>query len=104
MLVNFEYDKEKWQQFRLLAMRESRTVKSIITEVIDEYLKIHKEGNPQHLITLFTENEDIQGFSAVGINNEKKQKWIDKNPKLKEEMVVKIQEWKFIFEKNGYRF
>lgn len=46
-------DKEKLQDLKVQAAKEGTTVKAIIESTIDEYLKIHKDGNPQYQIDQF---------------------------------------------------
>ena len=66
-------------ELKLLAARESRTIKEIIIDQIENYIKVHKEGNPQHLMTQFLNNEDFTGFPAIAIEYNKKQSYQSKN-------------------------
>jgi len=78
----------------ILAARESRTIKEIITEQIKDYVKTHKEGNPQHLITSSMDNEDFLGFPAMAIKTQNKRTYLKKMPeKLRHEMKYHLQEW-----------
>ncbi len=67
------------QDLQMLAIREGRSLKSIITEISIDYVKKHKEGNPQHLITKWQENEDIVGYPSMGIDFESKKGYIARN-------------------------
>ena len=61
-LVNFMLDVEIYQELKSLAVRENRTIKDILKEEIENYCKIHAEGNPQHTMDSFNENDDFHGF------------------------------------------
>ena len=50
-LLNIE--KEKLKELKLLAAREGTTIKSILEKQIDDYLKVHKDGNPNFTIEQF---------------------------------------------------
>lgn len=93
-LLNLELNEEIHQELKLLAARESRSIKDIVTEQITEYIKVHKEGNPQHLITSSMENEDFMGFPAMAIKTHNKRAYLKKMPEdLKLEMKYHLQEW-----------
>jgi len=78
-LFNFWLDEGVKDELSLLALRERRSLKDIITEQIKEYVKIHKEGNPQHELTSFINNEDFVGFPSIAIPMEKKKQYIEDN-------------------------
>jgi len=91
-LLNIE--KEKLHILKMLAVRESRSIKEILIEQIDIYIKTHKEGNPQHLITKFTDNEDFMGFPAIALSPENKRKYLKKMPEdMKIELQGHVQSW-----------
>ena len=99
-LVNFFLDEEKKRELDILAKREGRTLKEIFTEITEEYLKIHKEGNPQHLITSFQDNEDFMGFPSMAVSLENKRKYLERlDPKMANELFWHIQEWESILKK-----
>ena len=77
--ILFNYDEDKKKELAILAKREGRTLKEILTEIADEYLKVHKDGNPQHLMTNFVENEDFTGFPSMGVSYDMKKKYIKKH-------------------------
>jgi len=78
----------------ILAARESRTLKEIVTEQIEVYVKTHKEGNPQHLITSSMDNEDFLGFPAIALSPENKRKYLKKMPEdMKLELQGHVQSW-----------
>jgi hypothetical protein len=47
--------KEKLKELKIQAAKEGTTIKHIIEDQIDEYLKIHKDGNPQFTIEQFAD-------------------------------------------------
>jgi hypothetical protein len=99
-IVNFFLNEEKKKELDMLAVREGRTLKAIFTELIEEYIKIHKEGNPQHLITSFQDNEDFMGFPSMAITLENKRKYLDKlDPRMINELFWHIQEWGTVINK-----
>lgn len=52
-LLNIE--KEKLSRLKELAAKERRTMRDIIEDQIDEYLKVHADGNPQFKIEQFAD-------------------------------------------------
>jgi len=72
ILLNFQIDEDLHKELKLLAIREGKSLKDILVEQVTTYIKVHKEGNPQHLITTWTENMDIIGFPEIGIDLDKK--------------------------------
>lgn len=76
LFVRIDDDLKK--ELDILSAREGRTLKDIVIEQIKDYVKTHKEGNPQHLMTSFLANEDFIGFPAMGISGEKKQEYVKK--------------------------
>ena len=76
--VLFYMPKSLKTELAILAAREGKSIKEIMNEITAEYVKVHKEGNPQHLITKFSENEDFTGFPSMAIDYSKKKTWIEK--------------------------
>lgn len=52
-LVNFRTDEDKYNDLKMLALKERTTVKQLITDLIDDYLKKHGDGNPQYTMDQF---------------------------------------------------
>lgn len=65
-------------EIKILAVREGKSIKDLVIEMAEEHVKIHKEGNPQHLLTQFQENVDFVGFPSMAIEYSKKKDWIKK--------------------------
>lgn len=65
-------------EIKLLAAREGISMKDIMIEATKEHIKIHKPGNPQHLITSSMEDDDFVGFPSMGIGYDKKKDYIKK--------------------------
>jgi len=96
VLINFEVSKEVREELKILAARESRSVKDILTEVAVDYIKIHKEGNPQHLMDNFLDNTDMRGYPALGARANDIKAWFESNKndeKLMQAIKFKLQEW-----------
>ena len=66
------------QELQIIALREGSTMKDIINDITKDYVKKHKEGNTQHLISSFVENDDFQGFPSMGIDFINKKSYIEK--------------------------
>lgn len=93
-LVNFYMDSDLHHELKILAAREGRSIKDILTEQSEDYIKTHKEGNPQHLITKFTKEEDFMGYPAMAIKTQNKRSYLKKMPKeMREELQYHVQEW-----------
>lgn len=52
-LVNFRMDDDIYQKLKMLALKERKPVKDIITNQIEDYVKKHGDGNPQFTIDQF---------------------------------------------------
>lgn len=99
-LVNFFMSEEKKKELDILSKREGRTLKDIINELIDEYIKVHKEGNPQHTLISYQENEDFSGFPSMAVTLENKRKYIGNlTPKMEKELYWHVQEWYNLLQK-----
>ncbi len=51
--------KEKLQELKILAAKDGTTIKAIIESQIDEYLKVHKDGNPQYTLDQFEDPDFV---------------------------------------------
>ena len=51
--------KEKLEELKVQAAKERTTIKAIIESQIDEYLKIHKDGNPAFTLDQFADPDFI---------------------------------------------
>lgn len=93
-LTNFFLEDNLHQDFKIIAAREGRSIKDILTELIEDYLKQHMEGNPQHLLTSYTENEDFIGFPNITISPQNKRSYLKTMPEdMKAELLYNVQEW-----------
>jgi len=93
-LTNFFLEDNLHQDFKILAAREGRSIKEIITELIEDYLKKHLEGNPQHLLTSYTANEDFIGFPNITLSPQNKRSYLKKMPEdMRIELLYNVQEW-----------
>jgi len=93
-LMNFLIDEDLHKELKLLSIREGRSIKDILNEQAKEYVKTHKEGNPQLLITHYQDNEDFMGFPAMSIKHKNKKDYLDKMPDdMIKQLQYHIQEW-----------
>jgi len=93
-LTNFFLEDNLHQDIKILAAREGRSVKDILTELVEDYLKKHMNGNPQHLLTSYTQNEDFIGFPNITLSPEHKRSYLKKMPEdMKIELLYNVQEW-----------
>jgi len=100
VLINFEVTKEIRDELKILAARESRSIKDILTEVSLDYIKVHTEGNPQHLMDNFLDNIDMRGYPALGAKFEEISNWFETykdDEKLMQALKFKLQEWNGLF-------
>jgi len=82
------------EEFQNLAQREGVKVSPLLVKLIEEYVKSHKEGNPQHLITSSIENEDFMGFPSMAISDKNKRIYLQKMPEdMREAMMFHLQSW-----------
>ena len=49
-------DKTSWKKFMGIAKREGRTASHILQKYIEEYNRIHEPGNPQSLMSSYSED------------------------------------------------
>lgn len=102
VMTSLYMNKDLWHEFKILAARENRPATAIINEIMHEYLKTHKEGNPQHLLTNYTDDEDFLGFPAMSIKTIKKREYLKKMPEdMKLQMKYHLQEWEGMLKENG---
>lgn len=79
VLRTFQTDEEQYRLFKSICDREGANVGDKLTELISEYTKKHKEGNPQHLVTKWMDNEDFIGFPTIADDYSKKKAYVLKN-------------------------
>jgi len=87
-------NKELYHELKMLSVRENKPIKDILKTEIEHYIEVHKEGNPQHLLTQYQENEDFMGFPAIALSPQNKRKYLKKMPKdMIVELRYNVQEW-----------
>jgi len=89
-----KFPKEIHTKLKTLAARENRSMTLILTELAKEYIKAHANGNPQHLLTSYTENEDFLGFPNITLSPQNKRNYLKKMPEdMRIELLYNVQEW-----------
>ena|SRR3990167_10836986 len=58
-LVNFRMDEAKYHDLKMLALKERTEVKALLTGLVEEYLKVHKDGNPQFTLEQFKDPDFV---------------------------------------------
>ena len=58
-LINFRWESEMYEELKMLALKEHTTVKSLITRELEDYIKKHKDGNPQFSLDQFKDPDFI---------------------------------------------
>ncbi len=76
--VFMKMPKEQKIELQVIAARDGTTMKEIINDLTKDYVKKHKEGNDQHLMSSYLENEDFTGFPSMGIDFMNKKNYIEK--------------------------
>ena len=80
-LVNFFLDEEKKKKLDIISTRDGISLKDIFTEVVDDYIKVHADGNAQFTMDKY-QDPDFQAWPAIGANAEKLRRFFMKIPKL----------------------
>ena len=57
--MNFRFDEEKYNELKMLALKERTNVKSLVSNLLDDYIKAHKDGNPQFKLEQFVDPDFI---------------------------------------------
>ena len=52
-LVNFRMDEDKYNKLKMQALKEKITVKNLIAQQLEKYIKEHGDGNPQFTMDQF---------------------------------------------------
>jgi len=77
-LVNFELDVKIKKELDIISKRDGVSLKEILGALVADYVKAHKDGNDQHLMTNFIENEDFTGFPSIAISFMNKKEYVQK--------------------------
>jgi len=54
-LVNFRWELDMYEELKMLALKEHVSVKRLITRELEDYVKKHKDGNPQFKLDQFND-------------------------------------------------
>jgi hypothetical protein len=58
-LVNFRMDEDKYHELKMLALKERIPIKNLVSDLIEDYLKKHGDGNPQFILDQFEDPDFI---------------------------------------------
>ena len=93
-MTTFVFEALLLEEFRGLCQREGKSMKEHFEEYMKDHVKTHKEGNPQHLITHYSNNEDFLGFPAIALSPQNKRSYLKKMPEdMRIELLYNVQEW-----------
>jgi len=93
-MTSFIFEATLLEEFRGMCQREGKSMKEHFEDYMKDHVKVHMEGNPQHLITSSMNNEDFMGFPAMAIKAYNKRSYIKKMPeKMRVELLYHVQEW-----------
>jgi hypothetical protein len=81
VLTNFRTKKELHQKLKEISTREQRSIGDILNKLIEEYIKVHGEGNPIYTL----DNWKDPTFKAYPAFGRTVQDWIDFASKYPEE-------------------
>lgn len=96
-LCNFYIDEKLHYELKMLAAREGRSITDILNELSLDYVKMHKEGNPQHLITSYLKNGQFIGFPNISIKTLDKKNYVkNMDKKMIKELYIHVCEWEGI--------
>ncbi len=86
-LVNFRMDSDKFNDLKMLALKERTPLKNLISGLIDDYVKKHQDGNPQFTIDQFKD----PGFVACPAFFRDRLTWLVYYQKATPEELQKIK-------------
>lgn len=93
----FVLDAQTKLELKKIALREGTTLRELLNKAALEYAQAHKEGNSQHLLDSFQNNEDFAGFPSIALDLKGKRKYIakvlTKDTKLKQRMTDHLDQW-----------
>jgi len=69
-LVNFFLDEDKKKKLDIISTRDGISLKDIFTELTDDYIKVHADGNAQFTMDKY-QDPDFEAWPAIGANAEK---------------------------------
>lgn len=80
---------ELWEKAKQVAKREGISLSALINDRLEDYVKVHGEGNPVYSLDKWAENE---GFTAVPALLESTQKWVNFIQKTDTKTLREIEE------------
>jgi hypothetical protein len=65
------------QGFRIVAARERKSVSELMRDVIEQYVKVHGEGNPSYELSKWVDQPEFIGDPAVREDNRKWDRYLE---------------------------
>lgn len=73
-------EEDEIESFKDIARKERKKLKILHKEIIQEYIKIHGDGNPGFTLDQFTESENMKAVPAVFRDRDDWQNYIENLP------------------------
>jgi len=103
--ILFNYDIEKKKELAIILARDGDSIKDVLSQLVDDYIKTHKDGNSQHLLTSWQDDVSFEGFAGMAVSLDKKKQWMNSNIRTKKEfksLFWHLQEWSTQLERKGF--
>lgn len=85
-------EEEEHESFKDIARKERKSLKALHKEIIQDYIKIHGDGNPAFTLDQFTDVDNMKAVPAVFRNRDDWQLYIEElNEKDSQELLWQIQ-------------
>jgi len=88
-------DEDKINEFHMLALKERKKLKTLHLEIIEDYIKKHKDGNPQYIIDQFNDPD----FIACPAFYSNYQKWLSYYSKATPKELEKLKTHVIMFDR-----
>ena len=99
-LVNFRWELGMYEELKMLALKERVSVKDLITNQLEDYIKKHKDGNPQFTLEQFSD----KNFLACPAFYRDNAAWYSYCSKANPQELLKIKNQILMIEKETLKF
>ena len=93
--TTFQIPEELHKKLKEVAAREGTSMTEILVKQLEEYIKVHGNGNPVYKLDDWTTNPQFVAVPALLSQHDFKKKWLlsQTDPKLISEIKGNCQEW-----------
>lgn len=88
VLVNFYMNEDKKTELMVILARERKSMKDFFNDYVEEYIKVHGDGNNQYKITQF-EDENMSACPALFRPLDTWKWWLNNAP---EKEVIRVRD------------